>query len=58
MQYDLNKLQDGLEKLDISLSDLQVKQLLTFYEVLKEKNKVLNLTAITDFDEEIGRAHV
>ena len=55
MQYDLNKLQDGLEKLDISLSDLQVKQLLTFYEVLKEKNKVLNLTAITDFDEVVDK---
>lgn len=55
MQYDLNKLQDGLEKLDISLSDLQVKQLLIFYEVLKEKNKVLNLTAITDFDEVVDK---
>lgn len=55
MQYDLNKLQDGLEKLDISLSDLQLKQLLIFYEVLKEKNKVLNLTAITDFDEVVDK---
>lgn len=55
MQYDLNKLTDGLEKLDISLSDLQVKQLLIFYEVLKEKNKVLNLTAITDFDEVVDK---
>ena len=55
MQYDLNKLQDGLKKLDISLSDLQVKQLLTFYEVLKEKNKVLNLTAITDFNEVVDK---
>lgn len=55
MQYDLNKLQDGLEKLDISLSDLQLKQLLIFYKVLKEKNKVLNLTAITDFDEVVDK---
>lgn len=41
----------GLEKLEISLSEQQINQFLKYYEMLIEKNKVMNLTAITEFDE-------
>ncbi len=39
------------EKLGINLSEKQTDQFLTYYEMLIEKNKVMNLTAITEFDE-------
>lgn len=42
---------DDLKELHISLSDVQLDQFLTYYEMLVEKNKVMNLTAITEFDE-------
>lgn len=35
----------------IILSDRQVQDFLTFYEYLIEQNKVMNLTAITEFEE-------
>ena len=35
----------------IECNDLQADRLLRFYEMLVEKNKVMNLTAITDFEE-------
>ena len=35
----------------IKCTDLQLDQLIRFYEMLVEKNKVMNLTAITDFEE-------
>lgn len=40
-----------LEELHIVLSSDQLDQFLKFYELLIEKNKMMNLTAITDFDE-------
>lgn len=40
-----------LEELHITLSDVQLEQFMKYYEMLVEKNKVMNLTAITDFDE-------
>lgn len=55
MNYNLEKFQSGLEKLNISLSEEQVQQFLTYYEMLVETNKVMNLTAITEFDEVIEK---
>ena len=55
MNYNLEKFQSGLEKLNISLSEEQVQQFLTYYELLVETNKVMNLTAITEFDEVIEK---
>lgn len=40
-----------LKELHITLSDIQFEQFMKYYEMLIEKNKVMNLTAITDFDE-------
>ena len=38
----------GSEKLGVPLSDIQVNQLITYAELLKEWNEKINLTAITD----------
>lgn len=55
MNYNLDKFKSGLEKLNISLSEEQIQKFLTYYEMLVETNKVMNLTAITDFDEVIEK---
>lgn len=44
----LNIFYDGLSKLGISLSDIQIEQFICFYDILTERNKVMNLTAITE----------
>lgn len=43
----------GLEELGIELSEKQIYQFIKYYEMLVEKNKVMNLTAITEFNEVI-----
>lgn len=55
MPYNLEKFLKGLEELQITLTEEQLKQFLTYYEMLVEKNKVMNLTAITEFDEVIEK---
>ena len=55
MDYPLEKFRTGLEKLNLSLTDEQIKQFLTYYELLIEKNKVMNLTAITEYEEVIEK---
>jgi len=45
-----NFIREKFNDIGIELSDLQVIQLYTYYEMLIEKNKVMNLTAITDFE--------
>ena len=55
MAYDLSKFYSGLDELGISLSQEQVEQFLAYYEMLTEKNKVMNLTAITEFEEVIEK---
>jgi 16S rRNA (guanine527-N7)-methyltransferase len=47
--------EDGLKKLGIELSDHQKQQFIDYYELLIEKNKVMNLTAITDLKEVIQK---
>lgn len=44
-------LTDGLRKLDISYNDIQIDLVNRFYEMLIERNKVMNLTRITDKKE-------
>ena len=55
MTYNLEKFLKGLEELQIELSDNQIQQFIRYYEMLVEKNKVMNLTAITEFDEVIEK---
>ena len=51
MNYNTTKFINDLKAIGIELSVEQLEQFLTYYEMLIEKNKVMNLTAITDFDE-------
>ena len=51
MNADENLLRSEVQKLGITLTDLQVSQFMRFYELLTEKNKVMNLTAITEFSD-------
>lgn len=52
---DISIFEQDLKALDISLSDLQKQQFIDYYEMLVEKNKVMNLTAITEFREVIKK---
>ena len=54
-QYNTDKLKKGLDELGISHSNQQIEQLLTYYEMMIEKNKVMNLTSITEFDEAVEK---
>lgn len=55
MKYNLEKFKKGLADLNLILTDEQLNQFLTYYELLVETNKVMNLTAITEFDEVIEK---
>ena len=55
MEYQLEKFERGLNELGITLSEEQMQQFLTYYEMLVEKNKVMNLTTITEFDEVVEK---
>ena len=51
MPYNLSTLENGCKELGIELSQKQKDQFIKFYEFLVEKNKVMNLTGITEFEE-------
>lgn len=55
MNYNLEKFKNGLQQLHIALSEKQMEQFVQYYELLVEKNKVMNLTAITEFDEVVEK---
>lgn len=55
MSYDMSKFLSGIKQLRISLSEEQQQQFIDYYEFLTETNKVMNLTAITEFDEVIEK---
>ncbi len=52
---DLSVFQKGLEKWNIKLSQVQYDQFIDYYELLVEKNKVMNLTAITKWEEVVTK---
>lgn len=46
-----NILINGLKSFGLDVSDKQIMQFERYYEMLVEKNKVMNLTAITEYDD-------
>ena len=54
-QYDTTWFEKGLAELEITLNEKQIEQFLTYYELLVEWNKVMNLTAITEYEEVITK---
>lgn len=55
MEYCLDLFLNGLDKFNISLSDEQISKFILYYEMMIEKNKVMNLTTITEFNEVIEK---
>ena len=55
MRYDFTHFTDELSKIKCTLNNSQLEQFELYYDMLIEKNKVMNLTAITDFDEVIEK---
>ena len=55
MNYNTEKFRQGLANLKVELTEKQIEQFLNYYEMLIEKNKVMNLTAITEYDEVIEK---
>ena len=51
MFYVFSKFSNILEQWQIPFSEKQQEQLTVYYEMLVEKNKVMNLTAITEFED-------
>ena len=49
--YDTTQFKKDLDSLGITLSENQIQQFITYYEMLVEWNEVMNLTAITEYDE-------
>lgn len=53
--YDLTAFKRGLEELEIELTEKQFQQFIQYYELLVEKNKVMNLTGITEWEEVVQK---
>ncbi len=51
----MNRYKEYLKNLNIELTDKQLDQFQQFYELLIEKNKVMNLTGITEYDEVVEK---
>lgn len=56
--YDLSIFEEETGKLGLELTDTQKEQFIRYYELLVEWNKVMNLTAITEYDEVISKHFV
>lgn len=51
MKYDFTKFRNSMNSIGIELTDSQLNAFETYYDMLIDRNKVMNLTAITEFDE-------
>ena len=51
MKYDFTKFRNSMNSIGIELTNSQLKAFETYYDMLIDRNKVMNLTAITEFDE-------
>ena len=56
--YSVESFKKKVNMLHIELSDEQYNQYVTYYEMVVEKNKVMNLTGITEFDEFIDKHYI
>ena len=51
MEYNFDKFIEEVSKISITLTEKQLEQFRIYYEMLVVKNKVMNLTGITEWDE-------
>lgn len=50
-KYDTSQFRKDSMELGINLSEVQIEQFITYYEMLTEWNQFMNLTAITEYNE-------
>ena len=48
-------IQEAFQKIDVTITEQQAQQFYDYYSYLVKKNEVMNLTAITDFEEEVSK---
>ena len=51
-------LREGLSSFPVKPTDRQLQQFLDYYDILTEWNQVMNLTAITDYEEVVAKHFV
>lgn len=51
MEYSFDKFIEECKSISVELTEKQLEQFRIYYEMLVEKNKVMNLTGITEWDE-------
>ncbi len=49
--YDTSQFEKDIQEMGIALSEKQIEQFLRYYEMLVEWNEVMNLTAITEYED-------
>lgn len=54
----INTFKNKINTLHIKLNDEQYNQYVTYYHMVVEKNRVMNLTGITEFDEFIDKHYI
>ena len=57
-EYNTAQFEKDLDALGVSLTEKQIRQFLRYYEMLVEKNKVMNLTAITEYEDVLKKHFV
>lgn len=55
MDEKISYMSDKFKSFGFAFSNLQIRQFYTFYKILTEKNKVMNLTGITEFEEVVEK---
>lgn len=58
MEDKIRYIQEKIAELKIQITEEQAMQLYRYYEILVEKNKVMNLTGITEFEEVVQKHFV
>ena len=58
LDYNITQFEKDLKELGFCLTERQMTQFLQYYELLTEWNSIMNLTAITDFDEVLKKHFV
>lgn len=56
--YDTTQFVKDLDKFNVNLSEKQIQQFLTYYEMLVERNQFVNLTAITEYEDVLKKHFV
>ena len=57
-EYNTEQFEKDCKALGVTLSDEQIRQFLKYFEMLVEWNEVMNLTAITEYDEVVMKHFV